>query len=132
MTGMQHIPSEFSPSFSEAIRIEQGETAWILISGQIGVPLKPGGRPDDLSFEDEVRICFSRIAKSLEKCGCGLSDLVRMDVHITDLSLYSVFSGIRSELFPTNPPTSTAVQVAGLLLGARIEIGGMAHIRIKA
>ncbi|GIK82873.1 MAG: hypothetical protein BroJett024_39780 [Alphaproteobacteria bacterium] len=129
---MQFLPSGFSPSFSEAVRIEQGDAAWILISGQVGVPLRPGGRPDDLSFEEEVRTCFDRIAASLGKFDAKLADIVRMDVHITDLSLYSAFGSIRAGLFPKNPPTSTAVQVAGLLLGARIEIGGIAYVGGKA
>ena len=38
------------------------------------------------------------------------------------------FSKVRGEVFPNNPPTSTAVQVAGLLLGARIEIDAVAFI----
>ena len=33
-----------------------------------------------------------------------------------------------TNVFPNNPPTSTAVQVAGLLLGARIEIDAVAFI----
>jgi len=38
------------------------------------------------------------------------------------------FSKVRGEVFPHNPPTSSAVQVAGLLLGARIEIDAVAFI----
>jgi len=132
MTRTTFLPSSFSPSFSEAISIDQGGAQWILISGQVGVPMQSGGRPDSLSFEEEVRTCFNRIASSLDKMGAKLSDVVRMEVHITDLSLYGTFSKIRSEYFPKDPPTSTAVQVAGLLLGARIEIGGMAYIPAKA
>jgi 2-iminobutanoate/2-iminopropanoate deaminase len=132
MTSMQFLPSGFSPSFSEAIKIEQGDAAWIMISGQVGVPMKPGGRPADLSFEDEVRTCFDRIAASLAKFDAALGDIVRMEVHITDLALYPTFGAIRAGLFPKNPPTSTAVQVAGLLLGARIEIGGIAYLGAKA
>jgi enamine deaminase RidA (YjgF/YER057c/UK114 family) len=37
-----------------------------------------------------------------------------------------VFSRIRGEFFPKDPPTSTAVQVAGLLLNAKIEIDAVA------
>ncbi|MGC2198580.1 MAG: RidA family protein [Stellaceae bacterium] len=41
---------------------------------------------------------------------------------------YAVFSRIRGEFFPKDPPTSTAVQVAGLLLNAKIEIDAVAFL----
>ena len=41
---------------------------------------------------------------------------------------YAEFSKVRGEVFLDTPPTSTAVQVAGLLLGARIEIDAVAFI----
>jgi enamine deaminase RidA (YjgF/YER057c/UK114 family) len=39
-----------------------------------------------------------------------------------------VFSRVRGEFFPEDPPTSTAVQVAGLLLNAKIEIDAIAFL----
>jgi hypothetical protein len=39
-----------------------------------------------------------------------------------------VFSRIRGEFFPKDPPTSTAVQVAGLLLNAKTEIDAVAFL----
>jgi hypothetical protein len=39
-----------------------------------------------------------------------------------------LFSRIRGEFFPKDPPTSTAVQVAGLLLNAKIEIDAVAFL----
>ena len=44
-------------------------------------------------------------------------------VYLTDLALYAEF-----DVFPHNPPTSSAVQVAGLLLEARIEMDAVAFI----
>jgi len=44
-------------------------------------------------------------------------------VYLTDLALYAEF-----DVFPHNPPISSAVQVAGLLLEARIEMDAVAFI----
>lgn len=128
MSDIRHYPSGLSPAFSEAIRIDGPGGSWILVSGQLGVPMTREGRPDDMDFAEEVGTCFDRIAATLQTCGATLSDMVRVDVHLTDLSLYPTFGKLRAAFFPQNPPTSTAVQVAGLLLNARIEIGGMAWL----
>jgi 2-iminobutanoate/2-iminopropanoate deaminase len=131
MTNISYIPSSFSPSFSEALKLPTSDGDWILVSGQIGTPMKADAGPNTMKFEDEVRTCFQRIEGSLGRLGAKLSHIVKMEVHLTDLSIYGTFSKVRGELFPKNPPTSTAVQVAGLLLGARIEITAVAYVAKK-
>ena len=42
----------------------------------------------------------------------------------------TTFERIRGEFFPKDPPTSTAVQVAGLLLNAKIEIDAVAFLPV--
>ena len=65
---------------------------------------------------------------SLGKLGAGMNHVVSIKTYLTDLGPYAVFSRIRGELFPKDPPTSTAVQVAGLLLNAKIEIDAVAFL----
>jgi 2-iminobutanoate/2-iminopropanoate deaminase len=57
-----------------------------------------------------------------------MDKIVSIKVYLTDLAPYAEFSKVRGEVFPHSPPTSSAVQVAGLLLGARIEIDAVAFI----
>lgn len=97
-----------------------------LISGQVGVAIPPNNKP--ISFEQEVRVTFDRIRKSLRKLDADMDKIVSIKVYLTDLAPYAEFSKVRGEVFPHNPPTSSAVQVAGLLLGARIEIDAVAFI----
>ena len=119
------LESPHSKSFSEAMRVDSlASGSWILVSGQVGVPMT--GRPDELSFENEVRICFERISASLSALGGELADIVKLQAYLTSLEPYGTYSRVRGEFFPAEPPTSTAVQVAGLLLGARIEIDAVA------
>ena len=84
------------------------------------------GRPDDLSFEDEVRICLERIAESLKALDANMRDVVKLQAYLTTLEPYAAYSKVRASFFDVDPPTSTAVQVAGLLLSARIEIDALA------
>jgi len=127
MAELTHLPSAFTTSFSDGLRIAIPGGAWIFVSGQIGMPMQATDPKPD-SFEDEIRICFARIAKTLAQFGVGLESVVNIKTYLTDLAPYAEFSRVRAELFPANPPTSTAVQVAGLLLGARIEIDAIAFV----
>ena len=119
------LPSPHSKSFSEALSLDSRVPGrWIFVSGQVGVPMT--GRTEDMGFEDEVRICFERIAQSLEALGSSMADVVKLQAYLTTLEPYGIYSKVRASFFATDPPTSTAVQVAGLLLGARIEIDALA------
>jgi len=125
MTPHVRLPSPHSKSFSEALLVDTSSSGdWIFISGQVGVPMS--GRPADLSFEDEVRICFERIAASLARCGATMAHVIKLQAYLTSLDPYADYSQVRASFFPMDPPTSTAVQVAGLLLGARIEMDAVA------
>ena len=123
---LKHLPSPIASSFSEALRIDTPAGGWIFISGQVGVPLPPNNA--SVTFEEEVRTTFGRIRDSLGKLGADMSRVVNIKTYLTDLGSYAVFSRIRGEFFPKDPPTSTAVQVAGLLLDARIEIDAIAFL----
>lgn len=76
----------------------------------------------------ETEATFAAIERILAKAGAGLQDIVRVGVFMTDLDEYGEFSRVRAERFGDTPPASAAVQVAGLLLGARIEIDAVAFV----
>ena len=120
---IKHIPTSAPATFSDAISIATPAGTWIFISGQLGVPDQ-----GSVSFEQEVRTIFERIAAGLGKLGARLEHVVSIKAYLTDLGPYQVYSRVRGEVFPANPPTSTAVQVAGLLRGAKIEIDAVAFL----
>jgi enamine deaminase RidA (YjgF/YER057c/UK114 family) len=126
MDFLKHLPSPIAPSFSEAVRLDTQAGCWIFISGQVGVPIPPD--TGSITFEQEVRATFERIRVSLGKLGAGMNHVVSVKTYLTDLGPYAEFSRIRGEFFPKDPPTSTAVQIAGLLLNARIEIDAIAFV----
>jgi 2-iminobutanoate/2-iminopropanoate deaminase len=126
MDFLKHLASPIAPSFSEALRIDTQAGCWIFVSGQVGVPLPPEN--GSVSFEQEVQTTFERIRESLSKLGAGMNHVVSIKTYLTDLGPYPVFSRIRGEFFAKDPPTSTAVHVAGLLLNAKIEIDAVAFL----
>lgn len=123
MQGLTHLPTAMPASFSDAVGIPTAAGTWIFISGQLGVPDQ-----GNASFEQEVRAIFDRMRAALEKLGAGIRHVVSIKAYLTDLGPYAIYSRVRGEVFPQNPPTSTAVQVAGLLRGARIEIDAIAFL----
>ena len=126
MSTSRHLASPIAKTFSEAVRIDTEAGSWIFVAGQVGVAIPSDNKP--ISFEQEVRVTFDRIRQSLRKLDADLDKIASIKVYLTDLAPYAEFSKVRGEVFPNNPPTSTAVQVAGLLLGARIEIDAVAFI----
>ncbi|MGE5268302.1 MAG: RidA family protein [Thiohalocapsa sp.] len=126
MEFLKHVPTTIPASFSDAIGITTSQGIWIFVSGQLGVPLPP--EQGSVSFEQEVRAIFERIRAALGKLDAGMEHVVSIKAYLTDLAPYDVYSRVRAEMFPNNPPTSTAVQVAGLLRGAKIEVDAIAFL----
>jgi enamine deaminase RidA (YjgF/YER057c/UK114 family) len=75
-----------------------------------------------------VRTTFERTRGSLSKLGNGMNHVVSIKTYLTNLGPDGVFSRIRGEFFPKDPPTSTVVQVAGLFLNAKIAIDTIAFL----
>ena len=122
---LKHLSSPISPTFSEAIRIYTRAGSWIFISGQVGVQLPPEKGSD--TFEQEVRTTFERIRFALQTRRQHEPCCQHQDLSDRPRSLRCVLTHPR-RFFPKEPPTSTAVQVAGLLLNARIEIDAVAFL----
>ncbi len=128
---IQRIPNPFSTKFSDAAVVPTGEYSMIYVAGQVGNspagPLKVTAG----TFEEEARLCFGNIRLALEKAGASMKDVVRTTAYLTDLSDYAAYDRVRNEAFPDSPPASSTVRVAGLLVGARLEIDTIAAIKIK-
>lgn len=123
MTVERH-PSDLG-SFSEAVTVS-GPGRWIHVSGMVG--FGEDGNLVSGGIAAETKATFDAIERILTRAGAGLGDVVRMGVFMTDLAEYGEFSRVRAERLGDAPPASAAVQVAGLLLGARIEIDVVAFV----
>jgi enamine deaminase RidA (YjgF/YER057c/UK114 family) len=121
---IERYPSDLG-SFSEAVATS-GPGRWIQVSGMIG--FGDDGKVVEGGVAAETAATFDVIEGILERAGAKLSDIVRMGVFMLDLDEYGEFSRVRAERFGDQLPASAAVQVAGLLLGARIEIDAVAFV----
>jgi 2-iminobutanoate/2-iminopropanoate deaminase len=120
----QRIPSQ-TGAYSDAV-ITSGDGRWIHLSGMLG--LDADGALVQGSMFDEAMACFAAIEATLSQAGAELRDVIKINAYLTDLGLYDDFARARAATFAEDPPASAAVEVSGLLLGARVEIEAIAHL----
>ncbi len=99
----------------------------LFVSGQI--PIDPAtGELVKGSFEDKVRRVMENIKAIVEAAGGSMDDIVKVNVYITDISLFSEFNRIYAEYFKGLPPARAVVQVAALPLGVELEVEAIAYL----
>jgi 2-iminobutanoate/2-iminopropanoate deaminase len=111
--------------FSDAVTTV-GPGRVIYVSGNVG--FGDDGKVVSGGMEAESRATFANIERVLAAAGATLSDVVKINAFITNLSEYAGYAKVRSELFGDKLPASATVQVAGLLVGAQIEIDAIAFL----
>jgi 2-iminobutanoate/2-iminopropanoate deaminase len=77
---------------------------------------------------EQANGCFDHIERALAGVGAAMEHVVRITTFVTELDDYAGFAKARGERFGATPPASATVQVAGLLVGATIEIDAVAFI----
>lgn len=103
--------------FSSAVRV--GDV--IHVSGQIGhlpgeLKLVPGG------LEAEARQALTYMKDALIAAGASLDRVVKCTVYFADMRDFQAFNAIYADFFGSHQPARSGVAVAGLALGARIEL----------
>lgn len=121
---IDRIPAATGGSYSDAVSVS-GPGRWIHVSGQVA--FGPDGTVSGSMYE-QANGCFDHIERALARFGAGLGDVVRITSFVTTLDDYAGFGQARGERFPVDPPASATVQVAGLLVGASIEIDAVAYL----
>jgi 2-iminobutanoate/2-iminopropanoate deaminase len=107
--------------YSQAVQV--GDL--IYTAGQVGIV--PGTKefagPD---IESQTRQALENVRAVLKAAGSCLADVVKTTVFLKDINEFSRMNAVYAEFFPEGPPARSAVQVAALPLGARVEIEAVA------
>jgi enamine deaminase RidA (YjgF/YER057c/UK114 family) len=115
---IQRVSVGGTATFSKAVTVS-GPGRTVYVSGNIS----PHG-----SLAEQTNGCFDQIEAALAPLGGSLAHVVRITAFLTSLAEYGEYARVRGERFGANLPASAAVQVAGLLQGALIEIDAVAFI----
>lgn len=109
--------------YTHAIRV--GDR--IMISG--AVSMDDAGSPTAVgNLEQQMKNCYSDLAKVLDHYGCTFEDVVVENVYTTNMAEFLKVSGYRTSIYGGRFPTGTWAEVKGLALPEfLIEIELEAH-----
>ena len=99
-----------NPAFSPGVQVGN----LLYVSGQVA----QDGEGNTVGIGDagtQTRQIMSRIRTIVEAAGATMQDVVKITTFIVNIDDYPAFSQARSETFPTDPPASSTVVVAGLV-----------------
>lgn len=115
-----HQPSARLP-FSAAIQV--GNTYWL--SGKLGASAETRAMTEGRALAETHNI-MRAFGELLAELGMDFGDVVRAEVYLTDLEDYGPMNEAYASYFDGPGPSRVAVQVAGLVGGAKVEISFIA------
>jgi reactive intermediate/imine deaminase len=110
-------------TYSQAVKV--GDTVYL--SGQIPlIPGTPDLEPGDMRAQ--VRRVFENLKAVAEAAGGSFSDVVKLNVFLTDLANFPIVNEIMAQHFQQPYPARAAVGVAALPRGAGVEMDAIMNI----
>ena len=103
---------------------------WLIVSGQVGATPGPDGAPQivDGGTAAQLRQALSNLIRLLEGEGASLAQVAKATVFLVDMTEFGALNEIWMETFPEPRPARSAIGVAALPLGARIEVEAWAYV----
>jgi reactive intermediate/imine deaminase len=105
-------------TYSQAIRVTEGDTVYL--SGQIG--LDPFTMQMVVGIEGQIQQVFLNLKAVATASGGSLSDIVKLNVYLTDLANFERVNEIMAGYFSSPYPARAAIGVAALPRGALVEM----------
>jgi 2-iminobutanoate/2-iminopropanoate deaminase len=96
----------------------------LYVAGQQGPDSKGNVTSTDITLQTTNAI--AAVKQVAEEAGFEMSDIVSVTVYITDLNDVAKMNEVYRKLIPDPKPARVALQVAGLIGGAKIEIAAIA------
>jgi len=119
-------PKAIGP-YSQGIRLD-GESALgglVFVSGQ--TPLDPEtGKIVEGGIPEQTDRCLRNVGAVLAAAGSSFDRVVKTTVFLTDMADFKAMNAVYAEIFGSTPPARSTVAVAGLPMGARVEIEAIA------
>jgi 2-iminobutanoate/2-iminopropanoate deaminase len=98
---------------------------WLIVSGQVGIR---DGAIVEGGFAAELHQTIANLRGQLEANGLTLADVRKTTCFLVDMADYASFNEIYGAAFAEPRPARSCVAVAGLPLGAVVEIEAWAHV----
>ena len=109
-------------TYSQAVAVSGGTT--IYLSGQI--PLVPETMEIvDGDIENEIHQVFKNLTAVCQEAGGDLSNIVKLNIFLTDLNNFAVLNEIMASYFDQPYPARAAIGVNELPKGVSVEMDGV-------
>lgn len=122
----QIIHTENAPeaigTYSQAVLVNNT----LYLSGQIGLDPEKMVLVDGV--EAQIRRVFENVKAVCTAANGSLTDIVKLNIYLTDLSHFQLVNEIMGEYFAQPYPARAALGVASLPKGALVEMDGFAII----
>jgi 2-iminobutanoate/2-iminopropanoate deaminase len=96
----------------------------LYVAGQQGPD--SNGKLTDTDIALQTTNAIAAVKQVAQEAGFEMSDIVSVTVYVTDLNDVPKMNEVYRKLIPDPKPVRVAVQVAGLIAGAKIEIAAIA------
>lgn len=116
-------PADARPPYSAMV--VQGDVVYL--AGTLG--FTPGTRELPEGIAAQTANAFAAMESDLKRIGADLGDLTSCTCYLADIGDYADFNAAYTEALPDELPTRTTVGVAGLPLGAAVELSCTAALR---
>jgi 2-iminobutanoate/2-iminopropanoate deaminase len=100
---------------------------WLVTSGQIGVA--DDGKLVRGGIQAETRQALRNVEALLRQEGASLADVVKTTVFLKHIDDWPAMNEAYVEVFGDTRPARSAFGVAGLPVGALVEVEAWAHVR---
>ena len=109
-------------TYSQAVKVKNT----IFLSGQIGLDPKTMKLVDGI--ENQIHQVFKNISEVIKASGGSMSNIVKLNIYLTDLGHFAKVNEIMKQYFSEPYPARAAVGVASLPKDALIEADGFVVI----
>ena len=102
---------------------------WVITSGQVGLATDDAGKAALVpgGTVAQLRQALQNVAEVLAIEGATLADVVKTTLYLVDMSDFAAVNEVWVEYFTEDRPTRSAVAVAALPIGARVEVEAWAY-----
>lgn len=102
---------------------------WVITSGQVGIGTDDDGKAGLVpgGTVPQLRQALQNVAEVLAVEGATLGDVIKTTLYLVDMSEFADVNEVWVEYFTDNRPTRSAVAVAALPIGARVEVEAWAY-----
>ncbi len=109
-----------------SVAIESG--GFVYLSGQIHLDMASGKLVEG-DIKGQTKQCLENLKAVLTAAGLGFEDVVKTTIFLADMADFAAVNEVYASYMVDPFPARSTIQVAGLPLGARVEIEAIAKTR---